>query len=65
MTLNGFMWWVQVAIAMLVWNVIQPNGAGWLGGIVSGAVFMIPCVALWRAKALFDTTGSVAAGAVD
>jgi hypothetical protein len=38
---------------MLVWNVIDARGRGWLGGIIVGAVFMLPTIALWRSKPLF------------
>ena len=43
----------QVVIAMFVWNVINPKGGGWVAGLVAGAVFAVPMVALWRAKQRF------------
>ncbi|MGR8947119.1 MAG: hypothetical protein ACU84Q_03670 [Gammaproteobacteria bacterium] len=47
---------LQVVVAMFVWNIINPRGAGLLWGLLAAAVFMIPTVALWRAKALFERT---------
>ena len=44
----------QVVIAMLVWNVINDNGRGWLGGLVAAALFAVPAVALWRARPVFS-----------
>lgn len=43
----------QVMIAMLVWNLVDPRGAGWIAGLVAAAIFAVPTVALWRAKARF------------
>jgi hypothetical protein len=43
----------QVALAMLVWNVINVNGRGWLAGGLTAAVFAAPMIALWRARPLF------------
>lgn len=43
----------QVVIAMLVWNIINPNGGGWLAGGITAAIFAVPMIALWRAKARF------------
>ena len=43
----------QIAIGMLVWNVLDPRGRGWLGGVLVAAIFMVPTAALWRAKPLF------------
>ena len=42
----------QVAIAMLVWNIIDSRGSVFMG-IVSAAIFVVPTVALWRAKERF------------
>ncbi|MSR14069.1 MAG: hypothetical protein EXR86_05765 [Gammaproteobacteria bacterium] len=44
----------QVVIAMFVWNLINPNGRGWLAGGVAAAIFMVPLIALWRAKPRFN-----------
>lgn len=43
----------QIAVGMLVWNVLDPRGRGLVGGVVVAAFFMIPVVALWRARPLF------------
>jgi len=45
----------QVSVGMLVWNVLDPRGAGWLAGIVAAALFMVPAVALWRARGRFGS----------
>jgi hypothetical protein len=44
----------QISIGMLVWNLFDPRGAGWLGGALVAAVFLIPTVALWRARTRFQ-----------
>ena len=41
---------LQVAVAMLVWNLQQGALAA---GVVSFAMFMLPCVALYRARQRF------------
>jgi hypothetical protein len=46
----------QVAIGMLVWNLLDPRGAGLVAGLVAAAVFSVPTVALWRARARFRPT---------
>ena len=43
----------QVALSMLIWNLIDDRGAGWAAGIAAMAVFMLPAVALWRARSAF------------
>lgn len=43
----------QIAIGMLVWNILDLRGRGWLGGVLVAAIFMVPTAALWRAKPLF------------
>jgi hypothetical protein len=43
----------QVAAGMLVWNLLDPRGRGWLGGAMAALIFMVPTVALWRAKPFF------------
>ena len=50
----------QVAIAMFVFSVINAKGSGWIGGLIAGAIFAVPTVALWRARARFG--GSPEAG---
>jgi hypothetical protein len=49
----------QVVIAMFVWNLVNPNGRGWLAGAVAAAIFAVPMVALWRAKPLFMNSGQL------
>ncbi len=44
----------QVAIGMLVWSLLDARGPGWIGGLASFAIFMIPTVALWRARGLYN-----------
>ncbi len=58
--MNPWMWpWAavyvaQVSIGMLVWSVVDPRGAGLLAGAVAGLVFLVPTVALWRARRAFS-----------
>ncbi len=58
--MNPWMWpWAavyvaQVSIGMLVWSVVDPRGAGLLAGAVAGLVFLVPTVALWRARRVFS-----------
>ena len=44
---------------MLVWNLLDPRGAGVGAGLLAAGVFAIPAVALWRARDLFDGNGTV------
>jgi short-subunit dehydrogenase len=45
----------QVALGMAVWPILERAGpVGWITGIVAGAIFAIPTVALWRARELFQ-----------
>ena len=52
----------QVVIAMVVFNILEgplsgegeSRGGGWLGALITGALFMLPTVALWRARPLFQ-----------
>ena len=48
----------QVAIAMLVWNLIDERGGGWTAGLVSAAVVLLPTVALWLAKGRFQRSSA-------
>ena len=51
---------LQVAIGMFVWVVLyQPGNA--IAGIVVGGVFLIPAIALWRARHRFDQRAASAA----
>jgi len=43
----------QVTIAMFVFNLVDPRGGGILAGTVAAAIFLLPTVALWRARQLF------------
>lgn len=43
----------QVAVSMLVWNLLEARGGGWPAGAIAALIFMLPTVALWRAKPLF------------
>ncbi|MCX7065641.1 MAG: hypothetical protein NT024_13995 [Proteobacteria bacterium] len=43
----------QISIGMLVWSLRDPRGAGWLGGAITAAVFLVPTIALWRARRRF------------
>jgi hypothetical protein len=55
----GWMWpWAavyaaQVVVSMLVWNLLDPRGGGWIPGFIAAAVFAVPMVALWRARPRF------------
>ena len=43
----------QVATGMLVWNLLAARGRGWPAGVIAALIFLLPTVALWRAKPLF------------
>lgn len=55
----GAVYCAQVVIAMVVFNLIEgadgseSRGGGVIGAIISGTVFMLPTIAMYRAKALF------------
>ena len=53
----------QVAIAMLVWNLIDERGGGWIAGLVSAAIVLLPTVALWLAKGRFQRSSTGAESA--
>jgi len=44
----------QVAVGMLVWNVLYGGGWGWIAGIVSFVAFAALTLALWRARDRFQ-----------
>ena len=52
-------WWLaslyatQVAIAMLLWPVLQERESGLIGGLIAGALFAVPAVAFWRSRSTF------------
>lgn len=48
----------QIAVAMLVWNWINPEGGGWIMGVVSAAVLAVMAIALWRAKNRFGVVAN-------
>ena len=48
----------QVVIAMVVFNLIDPRGGGWGAGLIAGAIFAVPMVALWRARDAFRGASS-------
>jgi len=43
----------QISIGMLVWSLRDPRGAGWLAGAIAAGVFLVPTIALWRARSRF------------
>ena len=43
----------QVALAAMVWNVVDSRGSGPLAGLALSGLFTVPTVALWRARTLF------------
>lgn len=45
----------QVVIAMVVWNLVNVNGGGWIAATIAGLLFCIPMVALYRARVRFNT----------
>jgi len=45
----------QVSFSMLVWNLLDPRGRGLGSGLIAAAIFLVPTVALWRARDLFNT----------
>jgi len=51
--LLGSLYATQVAVAMLLWPLLQTGTDGLLGGVVAGAIFAIPAIAFWRARPLF------------
>ena len=45
----------QIAVGMIVWNVTDPRGAGWMAGLGTGAVFAALAVLLWRQRSRIQT----------
>lgn len=45
----------QVALAMLVWSLIDERSPGWWTGLISCAPFVALSAVLWRHRALFTT----------
>ena len=48
----------QVMVAMLVWNLVDARGGGWIPGLIAAAVFAVPTAALWLAKRHFRPEGT-------
>ncbi len=48
----------QVAIAMLVFPMVNAKGGSWIGGLIAGAIFAVPMIALFRARPLFQPPAS-------
>ena len=48
----------QIVVSMLVWNLVDARGAGWSAGLAAGAVFVVPTIALWRARDAFQGTAT-------
>ena len=46
----------QVVLAMFVWNIMNVRGGGIVSGLIAGAIFTVPMIALWRAKGRFNTS---------
>ncbi|MFB3105498.1 MAG: hypothetical protein ACE1ZA_11350 [Pseudomonadales bacterium] len=44
----------QVAVAMLVFTMRDPRGSGLTFGLIAFTIFLVPAVALWRAKTEFQ-----------
>lgn len=44
---------LQVAIGMLVWNLLYSSGGGLIGGLISATPFLILGLLLWRARYRF------------
>ena len=42
----------QIVFSMVVWNLVDDRG-GVIAALISGAIFLVPTVALWRAKGRF------------
>jgi hypothetical protein len=47
----------QICIAMLVWNLVDPRGGGLVSGAIALLVFLVPTIAMWRTRTLFQTIG--------
>ena len=50
---------LQVVIAMVVFNLINEKGGGIQGALISGVIFAIPTIALFRARRLFSNSQEV------
>lgn len=43
----------QICVGMVVWNLVDPRGRGLLPGAIAAALFLVPTIALWRARDRF------------
>jgi hypothetical protein len=46
----------QIAVGMLVWNLRDPRGGGWIMGALAAALFAMLAIALWRARGRFGAS---------
>ena len=42
---------VQIAFSMWLWNLLDPHGQGWVGGVLSALPFLALAVLLFRRRA--------------
>lgn len=47
----------QVCTSMLVWNLVDQRGGGLTRGVVAMLIFMVPTIAMWRARVTFQEAG--------
>jgi hypothetical protein len=48
----------QVAVGMLVWNLLDERGQGFLGGLLSAIPFLVLAWLLWRARSSFSSAST-------
>ena len=53
---------MQVAVSMLIWNVVADNGQGWVAGLLMALPFVVLAVLLWQAKSLWIMAAASAPG---
>lgn len=51
--LLGSLYTSQVAVAMLLWPLMQTDSGSLMSALIAGALFAVPAIAFWRSKALF------------
>ena len=56
---------LQIAIAMAVFNLIDPRGMGILGASISFVIFAIPAIVLWRAGGRFTDSVDATSGSAN
>ncbi|MFP6681844.1 MAG: hypothetical protein VCB07_06585 [Gammaproteobacteria bacterium] len=49
----------QVVIAMFVWNLVNPDGRGFVASLIAAAIFAVPMFALWRSRQLFKDSNAI------